>query len=64
MAKKNVSKSSMAKGLASEWKKIVWPTPKEILNYAIVVIIISAVVALLIFGLDTLFHFLYGLFIK
>lgn len=64
MAKKNVSKNSFAKGVMSEWKKIIWPTPKELVNLAAVVIAVSVVVALLVFGLDSLFHFLYELISK
>lgn len=64
MAQKNMGKKTFAKGVASEWKKIIWPTPKEVLNYAIVVILMSLAVALIVFGLDSLFHFLFSLLIK
>lgn len=61
MAQKNTTKKSFIKGVMSEWKKIAWPTPKEVLNYSIVVIVISVIVAALVFGLDSIFHFLYKL---
>ena len=64
MAQKNMGKKTFAKGVMAEWKKIIWPTPKEVLNYAIVVVLISLAVALIVFGLDSLFHFLFSLFIK
>ena len=40
------------KGVKTEWNKIVWPTPKETLEYSVVV-----------YGLDTVFQRLIGLFI-
>ncbi|HHX70583.1 MAG: preprotein translocase subunit SecE [Miniphocaeibacter sp.] len=61
---KNVAKKSFAKGVMSEWKKIIWPTPKEVLNYAIVVVVVCLIVILLVFGLDSVFHFLYKLISK
>ena len=64
MAQKNMGKKTFTKGVMAEWKKIIWPTPKEALNYAIVVVLISLAVALIVFGLDSLFHFLFSLFIK
>ncbi|MEJ8752442.1 preprotein translocase subunit SecE [Lagierella sp. ICN-221743] len=64
MAQKNMGKKTFTKGVAAEWKKIIWPTPKEVLNYAIVVVLISLAVALIVFGLDSLFHFLFSLIIK
>ena len=51
------------KGVNTEWNKIVWPTPKETLEYSIVVVIISFIVALIVYGLDTVFQRLIGLFI-
>lgn len=51
------------KGVKTEWNKIVWPTPKETLEYSIVVVIISFIVALIVYGLDTVFQRLIGLFI-
>lgn len=64
MAQKNTQKKSFAKGVLSEWKKINWPTPKEIVNYALVIVAVSVVIALIVFGLDSIFHFLYGLISK
>ncbi len=64
MAQKNTTKKSFAKGVLSEWKKVNWPTPKEIVNYALVIVMVSVVIALIVFGLDSVFHFLYGLISK
>ncbi|WP_300410383.1 preprotein translocase subunit SecE [Lagierella sp.] len=64
MAQKNTGKKTFTRGVMAEWKKIIWPTPKEVLNYAIVVVLVSLAVALIVFGLDSVFHFLFSLFTK
>lgn len=38
-----------------EMRKVTWPTRKELINSTIVVVIISAIVALIVFVLDTIF---------
>jgi preprotein translocase subunit SecE len=38
-----------------EMRKVTWPTRKELINSTIVVVVISAIVALIIFVLDTIF---------
>jgi preprotein translocase subunit SecE len=38
-----------------EMRKVTWPTRKELINSTIVVVIISAIVALIIFVFDTVF---------
>ena len=38
-----------------EMKKIVWPTKSQIVNNTLVVIAVSLIAAVLIFGLDTVF---------
>lgn len=43
------------KDAKSEFKKVVWPTPKQTTNNTIVVIITCALAALFIFGIDSLF---------
>ena len=43
------------KATKSEFKKVVWPTKKQLLNNTVVVIAALVVVGLIIFGLDTLF---------
>ncbi len=45
----------------SEIKKIVWPTPKATFKNTGVVLIAMIVVGLVIFGLDTGLHSLFGL---
>ena len=41
--------------IKGEMKKIVWPTKSQIVNNTLVVIAVSLVAAVLIFGLDTIF---------
>ena len=43
------------KRVYTELRKVTWPTRSELINSTIVVIIISAIVALIIFILDTIF---------
>lgn len=49
------------KDARSEFKKVVWPTPKETTRNTVVVIITCLLAALFVFGLDSLFGFLNGL---
>ena len=41
--------------LKSEMKKIVWPTKAQVINNTLVVIAVSVIAAICIFGLDTVF---------
>ena len=43
------------KDARSEFKKVVWPTPKETTHNTIVVIVMCGLAALFIFGIDSLF---------
>jgi len=38
-------------------QKVTWPTWRELYNSAIVVLIAAIIIALLIFGMDQLIHF-------
>lgn len=49
------------KGIRSEFKKIVWPTKKELTNAFIVVIVSLITVSVTIWVLDTIIRFLIGL---
>lgn len=40
------------RGVRSEFKKVVWPTKKQVLNYSAIVIIVSIVIALLLSAYD------------
>lgn len=46
------------KDAKAEFKKVVWPTPKETTHNTAVVIIVCALAALFIFGIDSLFALL------
>lgn len=43
------------KATKSEFKKVVWPTKKQLINNTLIVIAALIIVGLIIFGLDTLF---------
>jgi len=44
------------KKLTNEYKQVKWPTPKQAINLTIFVLILSAIITLIILGLDALFH--------
>lgn len=43
------------KDVKSEWKKIVWPSKKQILNNTAVVLVVMLIVAIIVWVLDLLF---------
>lgn len=53
----NTSSSSNAKshvkGMKAELKKVIWPTKSELINYTTVVIVMCAIVALVVWIIDT-----------
>ncbi len=51
------------KATKSEFKKVVWPTRKQLLNNTMIVIAALIIIGLIIFGLDTLFAKLADIFI-
>ena len=48
------------KGVEAELKKVVWPTKKELINYTIVVFLVTIFIALIISVLDGLFAQLFN----
>lgn len=52
MAKK---KDGFFQAEKKEFKKINWPTKKETLDYTLLVIIVSIITGILIWGLDVIF---------
>lgn len=56
--------ASYFKGVKVESKKVVWPSLKTILNYTAVVIVVSILISLIIYGLDLGIGYLYSLIIK
>ncbi|MCI8308646.1 MAG: preprotein translocase subunit SecE [Clostridia bacterium] len=57
------TKKSGFKDFKAELKKVVWPTPKELLNSTTAVIVIVIVTAIIVFFLDVIFESLntYGI---
>ncbi|MBE0434147.1 preprotein translocase subunit SecE [candidate division WOR-3 bacterium] len=47
-----------------EMRKVIWPTRSEVTNSTIVVVIISVIVALIIFALDIIFSTLLGFILR
>ncbi len=52
------------KEIWNEMKKVAWPTRNELVNSTIVVIVISALMAVVIFVLDTIFSSALSLVVK
>lgn len=57
-AKKKKGIVKYFKDAKAEFKKVVWPTPKETTRNTIVVLIMCVMASLVIFGLDSLFGLL------
>ncbi|NLX61830.1 MAG: preprotein translocase subunit SecE [Tissierellia bacterium] len=51
------------RGVRSEMKKVVWPNRKTLVNHTGIVIIISIIVALIVWALDLGIHRILSLFI-
>jgi len=49
------------KDAKSEFKKVVWPTPKETTRNTVVVVVVCLLAGLFVFGLDSLFGLLNNL---
>jgi len=56
--------STYFKGVKAEMRKVIWPTKKELVNYTGVVILISAIVGLVVWILDTVIFRILSLIIK
>lgn len=52
------------KDLISEGKKISWPTPKQVFNNTVVVIVCIVIVGLIIWGVDALLALILNLLLK
>jgi preprotein translocase SecE subunit len=52
------------KNLINEYRQVKWPTLKQAVNLTIFVIIVSAIITLLIVGLDALFYSFISRFIN
>lgn len=51
-------------GVKVESKKVVWPSLKTVMNYTAVVIAVSILISLIIYGLDLGIGYLYSLILK
>ena len=60
MAKKELKdkkqKSNYFKEMKAELKKVVWPTPKELVNHTVTVILFVVIIAVIVFVLDFCFE--------
>ncbi|UCD05605.1 MAG: preprotein translocase subunit SecE [candidate division WOR-3 bacterium] len=52
------------KNVYYEMRKVTWPTRSEVTNSTIVVVVISFIVAVIIFALDTVFTTVLGLILQ
>ena len=55
-SKDNKNKKSFFKGLKAELKKVIWPTPKQLINNTVAVITIVLITAIIVFILDLAFE--------
>ena len=51
------NKKSFFKDFKAELKKVVWPTPKQLVNNTVAVITIVLITAIIVFVLDLAFEF-------
>ena len=61
MAKKeskteNKVKKHFFKDFKAELKKVIWPTPKQLVNNTVAVVVIVAIVGVIVFALDVVFE--------
>ena len=55
-SKESKNKKSFFKGLKAELKKVIWPSPKQLVNNTIAVITIVIMTAVIVFVLDLAFE--------
>ncbi len=56
--KESKNKKSFFKGLKAELKKVIWPTPKQLVNSTTAVLVIVLITAVIVFALDFVFNLL------
>ena len=54
--KENKVKKHFFKDFKAELKKVIWPTPKQLINNTVAVIVIVVIVGALVFALDAVFE--------
>ena len=52
------------RGVKAELKKVVWPTRKELINYTLVVFLVTIFIALLIYVFDAIFAQLINMLLR
>lgn len=52
--------SKYARDTRAELKKVIWPTWKQLVNNTGIVIAAIVIIGVIIFGLDSLFGFIFG----
>ena len=53
--KENKVKKHFFKDFKAELKKVIWPTPKQLVNNTVAVVTIVLITAVIVFALDTVF---------
>ena len=56
MAKENKEKKHFFKDFKAELKKVIWPTPKQLVNNTVAVITIVLITAIIVLVLDLVFR--------
>ena len=54
--KENKVKKHFFKDFKAELKKVIWPTPKQLINNTVAVVVIVAIVGAIVFALDAVFE--------
>ena len=49
------------RGVKREFKRVVWPTKKQLFQYSLIVILVSIVTAMFIYAVDFVFSHIMGL---
>ena len=54
--KEKKEKKHFFKDFKAELKRVIWPTPKQLVNNTVAVIVIVLITAIIVFGLDFIFQ--------
>lgn len=61
---KSAKATGFFKGVRAEFKKIIWPNRQQLVQYTLVVVLMSIVLSLFVYGLDLLFRNGIGLILR
>lgn len=56
VVKESKAKKHFFKDFKAELKKVIWPTPKQLVNNTVAVVVIVAIVGAIVFALDAVFE--------